>query len=240
MAHKTDLRNQRKNTVINSKSKRQEKELDAAISEVIAGLKEKWPDLEILHEREWKLKDVIERLRQDFPDVAFHCFFESSSMRPDGGILSIVGRNGRAFPILIAEKKNQGTNDLRKSEGKPKQAKGNAIERLGKNVIGFRAALRAETIFPFVCFGDGCDFAPDSSILDRVATIAMFGPLNQDCIANPGAAQQFDRGSFYFREDAWTLPEMQQISLRIAESSINYYMQKYGRQHFINSSTLEE
>ena len=33
----------------------------------------------------------------------------------------------------------------------------NAIERLGKNVIGFRTALLNEAIFPFVCFGDGCD-----------------------------------------------------------------------------------
>ncbi|MCQ3807647.1 MAG: hypothetical protein KTV16_10300 [Acidimicrobiia bacterium] len=52
-------------------------------------------------------------------------------------------------------------------EGKPKQAKGNAIERLGKNVIGFRTAMMNEAIVPFVCFGSGCDFADDSSILDR-------------------------------------------------------------------------
>lgn len=54
--------------------------------------------------------------------------------------------------------KNQGTNDRRAREGLPRQAKGNAIERLGKNVIGLRAALMRESIFPFVCFGYGCDF----------------------------------------------------------------------------------
>ena len=80
-----------------------------------------------------------------------------------------------SYPILISEAKNQGTNDLRLQEGLTKQAKGNAIERLGKNVIGLRTALMRESIFPFVCFGYGCDFAPDSSILDRVTTIAMFG-----------------------------------------------------------------
>jgi len=52
---------------------------------------------------------------------------------------------------------------------------GNAVERLGKNVIGFRAALMRESIFPFVCFGYGCDFANDSYILDRISTVAMFG-----------------------------------------------------------------
>ncbi len=43
--------------------------------------------------------------------------------------------------MLIVEVKNQGMNDLRAVEGKPRQAKGNAIERLGNNVIGFRTAM---------------------------------------------------------------------------------------------------
>jgi type II restriction enzyme len=47
------------------------------------------------------------------------------------------------YPVLIAEVKNQGTNDLRAEEGLLKQAKGNAIERLGKNLLGLRTALRA-------------------------------------------------------------------------------------------------
>ena len=43
--------------------------------------------------------------------------------------------------ILISEVKSQGTNDAREKEGKSKQAMGNAIERLGKNMIGFRTPL---------------------------------------------------------------------------------------------------
>lgn len=151
-------------------------------------------------------------------------------MRPDGGILSIVGRSGRNYPILIAEKKNQGTNDLRASEGKQKQAKGNAIERLGKNVIGFRAALMSEAIFPFVCFGDGCDFTPDSSILDRVVTIAMFGKLNAEHLHNQGAGGVFNRGSFYFRSEQWTAAEMLSACTSIAEKSVYYYLSKYGEE----------
>ncbi len=83
-------------------------------------------------------------------------------MRPDGGILSIVANDEKRYPVLITEVKNQGTNDLRAQEGKTKQAKGNAIERLGKNVIGFRTAMMTESIVPFICFGHGCDFADDS------------------------------------------------------------------------------
>src|SRR3546814_7053665 len=75
--------------------------------------------------------------------------------------------------------KRQGTNDQRALEGKGKQSQGNAIERLGKNLIGFRSALQYKRITPFVCFGWGIDFAPGSSILDRVITMNEFYPLNR-------------------------------------------------------------
>jgi type II restriction enzyme len=154
-------------------------------------------------------------------------------MRPDGGILYLDSKDGKEnFPILITEVKNQGTNDLRLSEGKPKQAKGNAIERLGKNVIGFRTALLHESIFPFVCFGDGCDFAQSSSILDRVITIAMFGSLNKTRVHNEGSNVNFNRGSFYFRSAKWTVAEMHKVMSEVAEKSVYYYFSKYGEEHF--------
>ena len=71
-------------------------------------------------------------------------------MTPDGGITFIVDKYNRYFPILIFEVKNQGTNDLRLQEGKTKQAQGNVVEKLGKNVIGFRTYMLDESIFPFV------------------------------------------------------------------------------------------
>ncbi|MDR3341629.1 MAG: hypothetical protein LBT14_02365 [Treponema sp.] len=144
-------------------------------------------------------------------------------MRPGGGVLSILSKNeNKKYPILITEVKNQGTNDLRAKEGKTKQAKGNAIERLGKNVIGFRTALLHESIFPFVCFGEGCDFAPDSSILDRVITISMFGDLNKISVHNEGPNGIFNHGSFYFREIKWTVDEMAKIMKEFAEKSVLY------------------
>lgn len=123
-------------------------------------------------------------------------------------------------------------NDLRALEGKAKQAKGNAIERLGKNVIGFRTAMKTESIFPFVCFGDGCDFDDDSSILDRVVTIAQFGKINVEHLHNQGANNEFDRGTFYFRCGEWAEDEMVELSLSIAEKSIYYYFSKYGEEGF--------
>jgi type II restriction enzyme len=185
------------------------------------------------HESNMYLKDIVKKLKEIYPDVDFDYNFESSSMRPDGGILYIIMKDGQKFPILIAEMKNQGTNDLRIKEGKKKQAKGNAIERLGKNVIGFRTALLNESIFPFVCFGDGCDFAKDSSILDRVITISMFGKLNKIRVHNEGQNGIFNRGSFYFREKLWSPAEMAKIMIEITEKSVYYYFSKYGEKSFI-------
>lgn len=228
MSQKNDLRVQRNATVINQISSKQEKRLGNSLEILRKRLIEKYR-IGIRHESQWLLKDIVDSLRIEHIEVEFTYKFVNSSMRPDGGILSILDNQGNGYPILITEVKNQGTNDLRELEGKPKQAKGNAIERLGKNVIGFRTALLKESIFPFVCFGDGCDFSENSSILDRVITIAMFGKLNTIHLHNQG---QFNRGSFYFRVPLWTEQDMLPIMQEIAERSILYYFSKYGEASF--------
>ena len=233
MAEKHRLRRNRAGTVINETSKKQEADLTVAITAVREQLVKKFPGIRLHHDSNLKLISIIASLKKSFPAIDFHSCFDASSMRPDGGILYVVDKRGATYPILIAEKKNQGTNDLRVQEGKGKQAKGNAIERLGKNVIGFRTALLTEAIFPFVCFGDGCDFNPESSILDRVVTIAMFGKLNVEYLHNLGPQGVFNRGTFYFREAQWTAYEMTQRSMSIAEKSVFYYFSKYGQAAFI-------
>ena len=231
MSHKDELRNQRTGTIINVASKKMEKDVMIALRQTIEYITDKF-SVALNYISDLLLKDVIVELRERYRDVDFSYRCDSSSMRPDGGVLSIVSKDNEKYPILITEVKNQGTNDLRAKEGLQKQAKGNAIERLGKNVIGFRTALLHESIFPFVCFGDGCDFAPDSSILDRVITISMFGELNKIRVHNEGARGIFNRGSFYFREEKWTVVEMAAIMKEIAEKSVYYYFSKYGENKF--------
>jgi type II restriction enzyme len=231
MAHKDELRNQRTGTIINATSKKMEKDVMIALRKTVKYIVKKFA-VTLDHVSDLHLKDAVVELREHYPDVDFSYRFDSSSMRPDGGILSIVSKDKEKYPILITEVKNQGTNDLRAKEGLHKQAKGNAIERLGKNVIGFRTALLHESIFPFVCFGDGCDFAPDSSILDRVITISMFGELYKIRVHNEGTNGIFNRGSFYFREEKWTNEEMAVIMKEVAEKSVYYYFSKYGENTF--------
>lgn len=234
MAKKHQLRKTRAGTVINVTSKQEESTVIQALHRVIDYLARKFDKkISFVHERQWYLKDIVAELRHTYPDTAFHYHFDTSSIRPDGGILYIRGKreDQLSYPVLIAEVKNQGTNDLRAQEGLPKQAKGNAIERLGKNLIGLRAALMRESIFPFVCFGDGCDFTDDSSIRDRVTTMAMFGKLNTTYLHNEEGGK-FNRGSFYFRPEKWSVDEMFIIMKDIAERSILYYFSKYKESHF--------
>ena len=235
MARKSQLRQQRTNTVINATSIQQETAIIQALQHVVADISKRFGTrVSLVHEKQWHLKDIVAELRNTYPDVDFHHHIDRSSIRPDGGILYLEGRPGdtMTYPILISEVKNQGTNDLRAKEGLPKQAKGNAIERLGKNLIGLRTALMRESIFPFVCFGYGCDFEEDSSILDRVSTMAMFGRLNTTYLYNEENGR-FNRGSFHFRADQWSVDEMFTVMQDIAERAILYYFSKYREDSFL-------
>ena len=202
-----------------------------AVVLVIEKLEEKF-GLKFEHQQKVFLKEITQHLSKSFPEIEFKHHFDSSFLTPDGGFLFLVDNKGNRHTILISEAKRQGTNDLREAEGLGKQSKGNAIERLGKNVIGFRTWLSTENILPFVVFGEGVDFAQDSSILDRVSTIAMFAPLNQIEVANLGEHGTFARGSFFFRVETWKADEMAEILYDIAERSIYYYFSKFGESSF--------
>jgi type II restriction enzyme len=231
MSKRDDLRGSRTGTVINVDSSKMENKLTAALIEVRKNLPIQIQK-RIEHDQSVYINKIAEQLGESYPDLEIDFNFQNTFLKPDGGIIYVNGRSGRKHVLLISEAKRQGTNNLRAEEGLPKQAKGNAIERLGKNVIGFRMWLSSESIFPFVVFGEGVDFASDSSILDRVSTIAMFAPLNTIEVRNVGPKSQFGRGSFFFRVEAWTQPEMVAILEKVIAESIKYYQEKYGKDEF--------
>lgn len=233
MARSDQLRSQRAGTVSNATSKKQENNLIQALNLVAADLDAKFPGVNFTHEKSWPLNEIVGELRQTYPEVDFHYHLEKSNILPDGGFLYIASRveSGMRYPVLISEAKNQGINDAREKEGLKRQARGNAIECLGKNLIGLRTALLRESIFPFVCFGYGCDFGEGSSILDRVSAMAMFGQLNRTYLHNQEGGK-FNRGSFYFREEPWSVAEMHSVMTNIAERSVQYYFSKYDESHF--------
>ncbi|MDQ2808757.1 MAG: hypothetical protein M3Z04_17910 [Chloroflexota bacterium] len=227
MAKRDQLRQLRLGTVVNPTSSKQERDVTEARKSILPIVAEEYK-LHLDWRREIRLRYIIEDLqRKGYSDFDPNTVLDSTSMLPDGGILSLVDADNHLYPILIVEVKSQGTNTQRLAEGKPKQARGNAIERLGKNVIGFRTWLLPEAIFPFVCFGSGDDFAEHSPIVDRVKTINQFGPLNTFAVDRTGPHGEFQRGCFYFREASWTVTEMAALMLPIMRHSINYYRAKY-------------
>jgi type II restriction enzyme len=123
-----------------------------------------------------KLVDIIAMLSKQYPKYAKHFGtpLDTSFISPDSGFLFAKNKQGKRRIILVSEVKRQGTNDDRQKEGLPKQAQGYAIERLGKNLIGIRAIFKNESVLPFVCFGSGYDFQPESSILNRALTMNDF------------------------------------------------------------------
>ncbi|MFI5005250.1 MAG: EcoRI family type II restriction endonuclease [Solirubrobacterales bacterium] len=231
MAKKHDLRRQHAGMVLNFTSKKQETAVARALQDALTRLQRDFA-VRFDHKPRLMLSEIVAELGREYPDVSFAKPLPTSSMQPDGGILSIVDRNGASHPILIVEVKNQGTNDERVAEGLARQAKGNAIERLGKNVIGFLTAMLPEGIMPFVCFGYGCDFDEGSNIRDRVITMAMFGPLNEVNVVPLGESGQFPRGSFFFREKEWSRKEMAGVLFDVASRSIHFYFAKHGTAMF--------
>ncbi len=61
--------------------------------------------------------------------------------------------------------------------------------------------------------------------------MVMFGYLNKTYLHNQEGGK-FNRGSFYFRRDRWTVDEMYEVMKDVAERSILYYFSKYKESHF--------
>lgn len=212
----------------NTLSKDDDKKVAKVMERVVAYLSNRY-DLEGMgyyfeYVKSVKLSELIDIIksydkRHDFAVLTK----QDSYMKPDGGILLLRKRDNEAYKkvVLAVEMKRQGTNDKRIAEGKKKQSQGNAIERLGKNLIGIRATLQYEKVTPFVCFGWGVDFAEGSSIRDRVITMNEFYPLNQIFVHK---RENYSPVSMYFREQEWSEDELYAIMKDIAEASTTTYI----------------
>jgi type II restriction enzyme len=172
---------------------------------------------------------MIELIKSKGIRDEFEYSYSDRMIIPDGGVLFLEKKDGSfKKPILISEVKRQGTNKERIREGKEKQATGNAIERLGKNLIGVRSMMNHERVTPFVCFGWGDDFAEtEKTVLSKVFVMNEFYPLNKIFVNKKDGDANFNRFSpvsMYFREPIWTVEEMFDIMKEIAETALRYYI----------------
>lgn len=216
-------KNLNQHAVKNSLSKGMDGEIDTAVRTLIARLGKRHPTLAFTHKKKMLLSEIIEVLSPQHPEPkgTFASVMPESFIRPDGGFLYCADGNGVSRLILVSEIKRQGTNDKRLQEGLVKQPAGNAIERLGKNLIGIRTLFKTEPVIPFVCFGSGYDFRPGSTILDRVVTMNEFYPLNEIFVEKKHLP--FEPVSMFFRYEDWSGREMLMIMDRIAEAAIKAY-----------------
>ena len=137
------------------------------MSEIMAGLKSKWPSLSFRHRKEIAKKEINDKLSSVDPNLGQVLFVENSGIRPDGGVIEVRDKNENHRVVLVGESKHQG-NDIEKIRSGTKQGKnkdqdlmvaGNAIERVHKNIQEFRNFMLGEAHFPYVVFLQGSNFA---------------------------------------------------------------------------------
>ena len=219
----------------NTKSKKDDKEIAKAAQMTMEYINDRfdmnnnYSNYSLEYHSEILIRDIINFIKRKGIRTEFDKRFDDRKIVPDGGIIYLVDHaTNIKFPLVIAEVKQQGTNKDRIKEGKKKQAQGNAIERLGKNLTGIKSMMHYEGITPFVCFGSGCDFSEDAlTVLVKVFVLNEFYDLNKIYVMKRDGNSEhgaFSPTSMYFRENPWTENEIYLIMREIAETSFRYYL----------------
>ena len=198
----------------NSLSKYDDAKAKDAANEIIKILTEMFPN----HTFEIKTKLMFNQIEK-YTRRTFNIDYDYSrrGLQPDGGIIWMDD----TFPILISEMKRQGTNNEREKEGKGRQAVGNAIERLGKNLKGFDCLYENDDILPFICFCWGCDVV-DGTFLGKLYTLNSYNELNI-IYDTPINARNKPFTCLLKENGPFTLEEMVIAMLQVAISAIKYY-----------------
>lgn len=240
MASSDDLRrNLNQHKPKNTRSKIDDKNIAKAMQKTIDYLENRFRNIDNFNNfyfefsKQLSLKTMMENIKNIGIRKQFDTTWEDNSIKPDGGFLILKKQNDKNYQklLLAAEVKRQGTNDKRIAEGLGKQARGNAIERLGKNLIGIKAMMNHDDITPFVCFGSGDDFNQDDlstkNVFSKLSTMNEFYYLNKTYvfkIDGNSEHNKFAPVSMYFRKNEWSVDEMFEIMKEIAETSLRYYI----------------
>jgi len=221
----------------NTNSKYDDKDICYAMQDCIKYLKKRFESnlngKELVFDSKISYRNIIDiikssDIRKDFDDV-----FSNRTIKPDGGVITLKSNNNPedfGKIVLVSEVKRQGTNKQRIEEGMEKQAQGNAIERLGKNLAGIRAMMNHENITPFVCFGWGCDFKEEYNndfVMAKISMMNQFYELNKIYVFKRDGKKttnSYDPVSMFFREERWTREEMLERLIEIGETSLRYYL----------------
>lgn len=191
-----------------------------------------YPDLSFIIKKTLHKKKINEKLKLFDPNLGGCLYNNRSHIKPDGGLLYLVGSSGLEYLLVAGDAKIQGTNDIRKNEGKENQSKGNACERLFKNIRELENFLISEDIFPYFIFLSGCDFESGSSMLDRISSAVGGSEFNKNYLRNI-SQNKFRRTSIYVRYEPWTEDEMYESILNIIIEAVEHYLGKYPEEFAI-------
>lgn len=241
--------NKKQHAPKNTHSKQMEDSINSAVKQVLTVAKhnELFTQMErnnmhLIWSKGFSNKALVKFIRQKRPNYPFAPEFlndlSDREIRPDGGCVFLVSKdvsntedminsNSFFYPVLISEAKRQGTNDIREQNLLKKQATGNAIERLGKNISFVKTAMGAERIVPFVCFGHGCDFADNQlTVLNKLYPFCNFQSLNRTYLDRIDTGGGFYENcvSLYFRELEWSEKEMFDIMYEILSYSVKTFL----------------
>ena len=221
----------------NTKSRQDDKAIYAAMKQCIEYLEDRLSEhlqgYRLEFDKKITFAQLISVIGNSGLRKEFDTTFDDRAIKPDGGVIFLYRDDDPDYIriVLVAEAKRQGTNKDRIKEGKSRQAQGNAIERLGKNLTGIKAALNHEPLTPFVCFGQGCDFVHDYDnthfVMSKISMMNEFYKLNQTYVFKRDGSSdknQYSPVSMYFREEDWTQEEMFKIMKEIGETAIRYYI----------------
>lgn len=220
----------------NIKSKKEDKNILCAANKVIDyltarfNMEENYPNYHLEFKKNIKLSDMISFIeKRGVRTGIYNLYGDDRTIAPDGGIIYLVDeKQDIKYPLVISETKHQGTNKERMKKGKKKQAQGNAIERLGKNITAIKTYLHYENITPFVCFGQGSDFGEgEDYILSKVWVLNEFYDLNKINVNKRDNDKEhggYAPVSMFFREKEWSVDELFEIMKEIAEYSFRYWL----------------
>lgn len=152
---------------------------DLALSKVMVRvferLQSEWP-FTFRHRKEIPKTEINEKLASVSTNLGKVLFVENSRIKPDGGLIEVMDKQGVYRAIVASESKHQG-NDVQKILAGEKQGKnkdqdlmvaGNAIERVHKNIQEFRNFMINERHFPYVVFLQGSNFATETFFVRSV------------------------------------------------------------------------
>jgi type II restriction enzyme len=133
-------------------------------------LRKTYPELKFRIRASITKREINNKLKSLDARLGKTLFVKEASIKPDGGLIEVLDKEGNWRIILVSEAKYQGKDVenikagilVGKNKDQDLMVAGNAIERVHKNINEIRNAMLGELHFPYVVFLQGSNFATDT------------------------------------------------------------------------------